>query len=857
MMNYLSKEDRLGSILSDAHGREFLVKTFFFDFRAQEGIRNNLQGLRRSLLYQLLDTLHDLASDVRKHFGLDKRSTHEWLEDGNMMSSILEYVVTNLKKPMLLFLDGLDEYRGEKFELLHLIDELLSAGIKMCVASRDESPFSNRIKSLPHFRMDKVNRSGIKTFARTFLSNALGHTSDQEKRVVESMARLVVERSAGVFLWARFAVAAIIDAENQGFNEAALKERLEEVPSDLQAVYTRIFKSKSAKERRKSGIILRLVTSARRGILLSELFEACCLADAHIRPLREAVDDSEMQSFAKFCLAAGGGVVELLPTEEDQRYDFDAGHEKEDWSSQDSIEGKLSSDQSERGRLEQRQEIRSSVDSHGFKRETFRWDVVEVIHRSVQTFLDDEGWSILLGDEGSAEPKDLTWLKVCAAYLQQPKLVWANPSSFVFPTVLRGKLVSLSEADTWQPFEFGQQPLEGYVGEFLVEHAYEFEQGSGTSSWPLINTVMNQDFVMLHWEWCSLIGPGAGCVFGFSELSYPWLLSSGIHLAVVHKLLNFVEEAVRQNPACTEPTSDFAELALLYRSFFTDKRNLDLLQTAILYSIDFASPERSDMVTFLAAVSPRLKDPDMLIALRKAPLRDVEALLTHFPVGPLRLQSLLMDPTNQLSGRHWDEPQTLGPLWEVSRRLGGGNAKLLDLFIQRGENVNSLCGPDGTAAHSVVSNFVEQPLARIAHLDLLISRGADLKTPGRDGNVLEYYWKAVNANVGWFQYDHPSLVKYLIDHGLENRRPDPNGKVPSLETMLLFGSWHTWPDGEDYDQNYYRYGEYRPTDQAQFDDDYREAYDEHVRPRLQMIQERESVRQQTTQGVPTGLEYQT
>jgi hypothetical protein len=391
LINYLTKQKRIRDMAKKVYGENSLLISFFFDYRAEHGIRNNFQGLRRSLLYQLLSCLDGLASEVSTHFGLRKVDSHEWLGDDNMLASILEFILRKLSVPVLLFLDGLDEYRGEKAELLYLVDDLVSAGVRICLASRDEAPFAMKFRVLPSLRMDKANRPGIVSFATAFLIRNLDASTQEEKNLVESLAKDVATKSAGVFLWARFAVFAIIDAKSQGLNENDLKVKLERVPPDLEKIYARIFESKSSEDRKKSGIVLRLVTSAKRDILLSELFEASLLSGILTRSSDLMVDKAELDDFARYSLALGGGVFELCPTARDKCDEY-------------------------------------NNEEHSDGQRSVVWYVfVKIIHRSVQTYLDDGGWFTLLGDDEASTCRSLTWLKICVAFCEQDKLRWTTP----------------------------------------------------------------------------------------------------------------------------------------------------------------------------------------------------------------------------------------------------------------------------------------------------------------------------------------------------------------------------------------------------------------------------------------------
>jgi hypothetical protein len=213
-----------------------------------------------------------------------------------------------------------------------------------------------------------------------------------------------------------------------------------------------------------------------------------------------------------------------------------------------------------------------------------------------------------------------------------------------------------------------------------------------------------------------------------------------------------------------------------------------------------------------ASLSPRLNDSDMLVAIRHLTKTEIKALLTKFPSGQLKLRPSLLGHGTHSGGLYATSREqhgtdfAYGPLWAISERFQDifkwpfldpeRTIGVLDLFLKRGEDINSRCGPDGTILHAAVryfdyvrvqSNFrlrffdERSKYCVKALFDKCVARGADLKITGPHGNVLEYTWKQAHIE---FQRRHAFLIKLLVDLEVPNSIYDPNGQIPSRERML-------------------------------------------------------------------------
>lgn len=50
LVNYIAKHKNTRELVEGAFGKDLLIARFFFDFRGKDGLVNNFEGMRRSLL---------------------------------------------------------------------------------------------------------------------------------------------------------------------------------------------------------------------------------------------------------------------------------------------------------------------------------------------------------------------------------------------------------------------------------------------------------------------------------------------------------------------------------------------------------------------------------------------------------------------------------------------------------------------------------------------------------------------------------------------------------------------------------------------------------------------------------------
>lgn len=778
LVNYVAKHQKTRSLIKASLGSHAAVAYFFFDFRAGTGIANSFEGLRKSLLLQLLRHFRIGESAIRSRLGFD--SLHELTNTD--LAEMFRYVLEEGDRPVLLFFDGLDEYAGHKPELVGLIKDITKYRVKICVSSRNEVPFSSAYRDITwKLYMDQVNRVGIETYVHRKLTDAWDPKDAEEKKVLDYAARTISDNSNGVFLWARFAVYDILDmlVVHRKVAQRWVRSALDNMPADLEARYARIFDGIPPQNRRSNAIIFQLINAARRSLQVSELFEAALLAGISFGPLNGPIDSEQVNAFERYLRIVTCGLAEPV------------------------------------------------------LRRSSRWRVGEelylrMIHRTVQTYLDKAGWRQLLDEIPVPGFQQILWVKVCKDFFAGKGARWIDTDDN--EDSLRSQASRSMDVQSNVVEEPGHGPVGGFkrsAGELhsirsyvygrVLEHASQYEREAERSCRPLIHGIMTPTWLRQHLD--NREGKAAIEIPLLVDKSA--LFGSDVHMAVLYDLIYYLKEALHQLPTIiSSNTESFIGTMLLLstrkaigqRKPFSDVRRPSLLATAVWCLSDYESRLGTEIVRFLAPISPRLHEPDMLMAIANLPASEIEVLLAQYPLGPLTLRSTLLFYDRFDIEQQVEAPEfTYGPLWAVGQRRRDNHETraVLRLFLGRGEDFHGQCGPYGTILHSIVALTTQYGYsAEQAGLNirLFIEFGANVHTRGIQGNVLEFAWKQAHSETINRHFGHLAcgqLIKLFIHMDVANAVCDPNGEVPSKERMLaLSGKRRASPE----DMSLYYYG---------------------------------------------------
>ena len=749
VMEYLARDEELQAHLRRGISDKWtVVHHFFFDFEVSKDMRNNFEGFVRSLLYQLTKDLKPAnLPGVKPEHGWSLRTLKERLD----------LIIKQRSNPSCILLDGLDEYQGDKWDLANFLRETASSGVKLCVASRPDRVFNSTFEQIPTIKMQEWNSPAIDKMVTLRIQRDMATLGFYNRKEVVELAHGISEKAQGVFLWARFAIEELRDGWSEGVDLEELQKRLENVPEELESIYTRIFERLRPDQRKQAACMLQLVCYAKRTLTLRELYIATAHAASGIQPLVKQISVRDLEDFEKQIFAVTGGLLESFPTREAYR-----------------------SEEIDRDRGDEMM-------------------FVNVIHRTVRTYLenqdfkDSSGWSQILGTahEGSLHAHVL-WVRVCAAmfppsFKELPAVESPSPPSSDKRLPPTTPLGNDKCSNTTEEFS----PLLEYAALFMLHHAVDVEQVVNLASYIFLQPGMSISFLRYHRFYWKQRHSLCTCFRGCPVALHP------LHLAIAHGLEGYVKDFLsvtykNNGLGCRE-----------WDDIFYDETPGSFRMSLLEFAIHHTSKRPENFVSHRRIVAILLEqysnahDAEMIVALRSSYAEVVKLLLRDWPDG-----KMILKPNLRFSDDHskrelsrsgllklCPDVSDVGPMWYVARRTHicfyDDNAELVDLFMRRGEDINAQCGPVGTALHSALLH----PAWNLWDLDmvkLLVAKGANVNASGPLGTPLEFVWQLANTvpDDGSAEHtvkQHVNAIRWLIENGAVNNRYDPNGSIPSRE----------------------------------------------------------------------------
>ena len=792
LINYVSKASQLEEALSLASPDPWCICYHFFDFRAGVGAANNFNGVLRTLLYQLLSKLPHAAQQTKKRFERGSYTESDWVNDSAALRGAFDFALSTTVQPVLLLLDGLDEYEGNMIELTQWVLKLNRPNTKVCLSSRPDPDLLAAFRAFPSVRMDIANRPGIRSFLQETLK-AQPSLSRHGAKFVDEMVEDISSRSQGVFLWTRFAVYEVIAGDNRREDPQAIQKRLQALPKELNEIYSRIFNRMDLSAKFTAGLILHLVTTSLRPLRLSELFQASILAGAITWNSAALADEVHLRDFEHRLLDIGGGLLETVRV----------------------------------GRLKTTSKA-VLLD-------------VRIVHRTVQTYLEKLGWTELLHDEAPSLRRH-TWLRICTEFLHQPskRVAWVHPETATPDDSTSNNATTDNTTDSNRGSaepgtdRIAQISLDLYIFANLPAILESGGDSNAQLSWTEVSHLFTEELIFEHIQLSGTHVQVRYCPckdVAFLVKNF----RAGIQLAVVHRNCHHVEQYLSggDSSATTAQFPLSKDWAAMTEGSSTCETETSAVDAQELYNLaafcaSLGSPiggflslireisqdyDYSPQLQLLARVVTRpLEDATMLRLLREGSAADIELCLAHFPPGKIVLKSSFFCTcfTYGTLGCKCEESESIqhySPLWAIAHRLRADQETrdLFDLFIGRGEDVNASNGPEETLFDAVVTQLLSMFLCRGEvqfvrggnMIDILLSYGVRFNDRGTKDNALERLWRQLhvlkpNVRLGLSNLtDLRLLAGKLLHIGLENRRKDPNGLVPTPERMANIGRFYT------------------------------------------------------------------
>lgn len=270
LMKYILHHPKTTQLLSSWSTSTPVVIASHFFWSAGLPIQRTREGLLRSLLYDIISRVPELISKIYEEnphlFGQRGRTTQLWTV--TRLEDVLRQVTAQKALPMrfCFFIDGLDEYEGNTFDICRVIQDLCSSpDIKMCVASRPWNVFEaclgeNAAHRLP---VHTLTHDDIRNYVESELSGHPKWNSSIANGVgVPNLVREITKRAEGVFLWVFLVTRMLREGLTNDDSLDELRMRLDSVPTDLGKFFKHILGSVEPSYRERQSGTLQLASAA-------------------------------------------------------------------------------------------------------------------------------------------------------------------------------------------------------------------------------------------------------------------------------------------------------------------------------------------------------------------------------------------------------------------------------------------------------------------------------------------------------------------------------------------------------------------------------------------------------------------
>jgi len=753
LMKYVAESTRTRDLLPAHLDRQWLVVHFYFDFRAGSGIANSVDGLLKSILFQLARQSDDAADAIRHDpKGADYHEVRSNLDRQELLHLLQVSTSAILPKHDVCgFIDGLDEFSGHSLDLLRLMDSLIHHGVsKICVASRPEFILAQYLGDRPHLEMQAYNFRTIHAYVKDVLQQIPAQVHPNVS--LAELTKDVVQATEGVILWARLAMYHLVQSVISGETKEEIYQALNEFPRELNGVYERLLQALEPSKQLESAMFLHLIQNGTPNTTMWDLHCAMVfLGGSNMLPFwpKQALS---CDSFALRLRSRTGSMVDIVYAN-------------------------------------------SSVGiGDGSRRKK-----PQLFHKTLDTYLSTTGWArrTLMQAEPSIQPDDM-WLQMCSSCLRQNELSEVTFSRIFSSCDLRHYLLPVDFSRYLQPTMFEDEKVfsvltqrntmasaTGFLDHALTMYPYYLRQTVQYRTKPLDDChrwIMGSKLMVLHHWLAGMPGRATGCdcdYLYFQGILYSWSNLATLGLAQRAAILAQAHRMDRQSTdwLYAEPgLTDHILAKEMLKVFINVSRRLT----------DFDEANDPDFFALLRAFSGlacSIDDSDLLTAVyseyRMLTWVTNMILLTVFKArssiehNQLRWipRDLLPDYIGELGLRGCN---LLG-LWVFATcqgfsrsRWSGVEREQLTILLSSGLDINESCTELGPPLHTMLA--IEASNATGGYpvkIQCLLDNGADATILGPHGTPLEMARSNLRrwGNVTSRDYiNNTEIVRLLEEH---------------------------------------------------------------------------------------------
>lgn len=166
---------------------------------------------------------------------------------------------------LCLFIDGLDEFDGDEYEIAKLFrDVSKSHNVKCCVSSRPHLQFQDAFTGQPGLRLEDLTFPDIRRFVSDELEydDRMQRLTINEPEEAPKLIEEIVTTANGVFLWVKLVVASLLKGLGNHDLVSDLQVRLRAIPKKLEDLYVHMILKVDSVYQEEAARLYQLIAAA-------------------------------------------------------------------------------------------------------------------------------------------------------------------------------------------------------------------------------------------------------------------------------------------------------------------------------------------------------------------------------------------------------------------------------------------------------------------------------------------------------------------------------------------------------------------------------------------------------------------
>lgn len=239
-----------------SEGETFKILHFFYDHRAGEAVANTPQGMLRMLLFQLADQFSDIKNRLQD---LVKRQQLKLDSVEGLIDTVCD-AITRSRSNFCIFVDGLDEYKGDVFDLIDICDKIKTrTGVKFCVASREDERIAESIVFGGQISMQDHNEQSMLAYAEAKLTEHQRTHLKIKQHFDLELRKEIVDKAEGIILWFKLVFDKVLREYQAHGSSIQVHDFVREIPPGLESIYERLLDAIDPHNRAEAAFVLYLV----------------------------------------------------------------------------------------------------------------------------------------------------------------------------------------------------------------------------------------------------------------------------------------------------------------------------------------------------------------------------------------------------------------------------------------------------------------------------------------------------------------------------------------------------------------------------------------------------------------------